>query len=154
MRRLLARSAAPAAWHAPRRRTATITAAAPAGGGPGSGQLLRKELAAAIAVGAPLFNAGRPNDCYLIYRGAAQRLAGTAAAEAPAEAALLRCDPSAAWQRHRQRRALCGVAALGRAAVRDVPLAWPPPPFAQERPGRSRGRAGRTHGCVGPPARV
>jgi len=59
-------------------RTAVVTMAA-----------LREEIAAAISVGVPLFNQGRPQDCYAVYRGAAQRLAASATTGA-AEAQLLR----------------------------------------------------------------
>lgn len=47
------------------------------------------EIAAAIAVGAPAYNAGRPDECYRTYRGAAQRIA-IDAETGKNEAALLR----------------------------------------------------------------
>ncbi|GBF89396.1 hypothetical protein Rsub_01968 [Raphidocelis subcapitata] len=62
-----------------RRNAATAAAASRIGG----------DLAAAIAVGAPLYNSGDAQGCFLTYRGAAQRAAAGAAASAE-EAALLR----------------------------------------------------------------
>lgn len=82
-------------WHRPRtgrpRAAASVRTAA-------SLDTLRGEIAAAIAVGAPLYNRGRPGDCFAVYRGAAQRLAGSretgAAAAQILRAALIESDPA------------------------------------------------------------
>jgi hypothetical protein len=110
--RLRARASAVAA-RAPcaARRSVATAAAGGGGGGAAAAQSLRAELAAAIAVGAPLYNAGRPGDCYRVYRGAAQRLAG-AEGTPPGDAEALRCGalPSGRGALPSARRALaaCG----------------------------------------------
>lgn len=77
----VAASASPpsASLHSRPRRGAP-RARASAGGAGSMAAGVRAELVAAIRVGAPLFNAGRPGDCFRTYRGAAQRLAAAAPA--------------------------------------------------------------------------
>ena len=115
-----------------RRRWPHAAAAPRASAAMADRQAVQEALQAAISRGAPLFNAGRPRDCFLLYANTATQLMAAQLAS-PAEAAALRAavaagmadgdDSAAAWTMRCAVDAILGATPAPAAARRHPPPA-------------------------------